>query len=250
MTETNPLPHHHKMCDDEPGHPDSEPELRTDFVQDNHVDTSDLTSIESSKLKVTYAGGRRASTIDSMQFYDGRDTKERKWKTLFPLNLNRGRRIAAAMSILCKETVDDDGNALDSKFAAHICEILLGDMEEQRVLNSMTNLYQAYGAQSREDGYLRKGRQEIRSWYHRNQNEVTTQSNWHNPKVVGEKSALKRHPESEPDAPTSSSKRPHFSVPFSEDSSSGSTPFRVTPAFQDQPTTPRLGSHSLSLLSN
>jgi len=158
---------------------------------------------ERSQLEISYsynADGRRSS-IKEIKFYDARDVKSNtQWKVVLPFDKNQCHRVAAAMSIMCKETTDTNGSPLPSDLASRICELLLGDLDKEKALNSMSVLYTTYRTDDKANRYLPFARCELRRWYDKRAKEtVGNEGNPKNIKIPFQSGQLKRALEAERD---------------------------------------------------
>ena len=82
--------------------------------------------------------------VKEISFRDARDKNYVHPKYIYPLWIeHQVHRVAAAMSMLCHETVDQYGNLIRPEFASQLCELLLRDMDMYRVL-SFSNAYVWY----------------------------------------------------------------------------------------------------------
>jgi hypothetical protein len=107
--------------------------------------------------------------IVEISFRDARDKNYLHPKYIYPLLLqHQVHRVAAAMSMLCHETVDQLGKLIRPEFASQLCELLLGDMDMYRALSFSNTLYSTYGMTEDAGKYLQKGCEELRNWYQRN----------------------------------------------------------------------------------
>jgi hypothetical protein len=165
--------HLHHLDDDDFAHSDFEEEsdeessnIDTDY--DFKLGDDDQPAAERSQLEITYSynpDGRR-SAIKEIKFFDARDLKSlNQWKVVLPYDKNQCHRVAAAMSIMCKDTTDINGNLLSADLASRICELLLDDMDREKALNSMSVLYTTYRTEDKANSYLRFARRELRHWY-------------------------------------------------------------------------------------
>jgi len=172
----------HKILDDEYLHSDLESsesqqsespksineidyERGTDF-EFKSDDDAESVSTKRSQLKIVRTAG--GSRIRKMSFYDAKDINSARWKTVFPRkNMTQCHRVAAALSIFSKQTMDTEGNLVSGDLAAQVCELLLGDMDKDKALNSISPLYSIYQPEDKDSGYFRSARLELRKWYDR-----------------------------------------------------------------------------------
>jgi len=135
---------------------------------DNESDVNFSPTTEGrSKLEIMYSitDGRR-SAIKEIKFYDARDTKSKNWKAILPFEKGKkGHRVAAAMSILCEDVTDTEGNLLRSDVASKICGLLLEDLDLEKALTSLSGIYPTYRKEDRTNGYLCSARAKLRGWY-------------------------------------------------------------------------------------
>jgi len=160
-------------------------------------------AVERSQLEITYSYSPdgRPSAIKEIKFFDARDLKsQNQWKVVLPFDKNQCHRVAAAMSIMCKDTTDIDGKLLAPDLASRICELLLDDMDREKALNSMSVLYTTYRTEDKNNGYLRIARRELRDWYDRRAKQtVGNKGNTRNIKIMFQSGQLKRALETERD---------------------------------------------------
>jgi len=178
----------------------SKDETDYDFKpDDDESETNFLPSTQRSQLEITYSydsDGRRSS-INEIRFYDARDLKSHnQWKVVLPCDKNQCHRVAAAMSIIRKETTDTKGNPFSPEFSSRICELLLGDMDKEKALGSMNILYTTYRT-DKPDGYLPLARRELRRWY--DDRAQQTVGNTKNIKITFQSGQLKRALEADRD---------------------------------------------------
>ena len=114
--------------------------------------------------------------VKEISFRDARDKNYLHPKYIYPVLIqHQVHRVAAAMSMLCHETVDQLGNLIRPEFASQLCELLLPDMDMYRAL-SFSN---AYGMTEEAGKYLQKGCEELRNWYQRNGKMATKDNSGH-----------------------------------------------------------------------
>ena len=115
--------------------------------------------------------------VKEISFRDARDKNYLHPKYIYPLLIeHQVHRVAAAMSMLCHETVDQLGNLIRPEFASQLCELLLSDMDMYRALSFSNTLYMTYGMTEDASKYLQKGCEELRNWYQRT-GKMTTKDN-------------------------------------------------------------------------
>jgi hypothetical protein len=186
------------MESEEQESPSSNDETDYDFKPGDDESTA-----ERSQLEITYShnpdGGR--SAIKEIKFFDARDLKsQNQWKVVLPFDKNQCHRVAAAMSIMCKDTTDIDGKLLPPDLGSRICQLLLDDMDMEKALNSMSVLYTTYRTEDKSNGYLRAARRELRHWYERRAKQtVGNKGNTRNIKITFQSGQLKRALETERD---------------------------------------------------
>jgi hypothetical protein len=137
------------------------------FEQPDNLDAeSSITFISKLKIITHAKGGERS--ITQILFRDARDIKCKDWKVIHPISsTNQWRRVAAAISILCEEAVDETGSRLPEQSASNICEMLLKSMTRDQALRAVSSLYKLYG-NAKPNTYLSNGRRKLRAWLDRN----------------------------------------------------------------------------------
>ena len=192
--------HLHHLEDNDFAHSDLEEESDE---ESSNIDTDydfkpgdDEPAAERSQLEIAYSynpDGRR-SAIKEIKFFDARDLKSlNQWKVVLPYDKNQCHRVAAAMSIMCKDTTDINGNLLSPDLASRICELLLDDMDKEKALNSMSVLYTTYRNEDKYNGYLRFARRELRGWYDKKAKGTgATDGNKRNIKITFQSGQIKR----------------------------------------------------------
>lgn len=124
-----------------------------------------------SHFAFTQNGGTKKITW--VGFHDARDLKFHDWKNVFPVQTsNILARVAAVTSILCQEVRDMHGVAPIPDVSSQLCELFLKDVDMQRAMQCMRQLFRNYATDSDTLEYIQRGWRELQQWCQRNPNRI------------------------------------------------------------------------------